>query len=563
MQLSFRFRRSTLASVALIAGMQFVSTCALAATYYVGAFTNSTPNDDADCGTGKGSHPNPHPCATLAYWTANRRSILSSGDVVRLTGSFGPTSSASQCIIPAPGVTYEGRTAGDGVADNFTSLVIDAANTPVSAPCFASAIRCSTGCDFTNFTLRDMTLKNAPGGSGNGNVFVAIDKEMPGLVIDRVRFTGAKSAGLIIGTVDDNENNPCNGVRRTRDITVVDSSFDSNLGLAGLWVGCVNGGTISRSAFNSNGPSGVCEDGDGLHVGGWINGTVSQSEAHSNCEDNFDFSGNGGAVCDAATNNLVADRLVAYDAKNANFSFNHCVFNITLRDSFSWGGGTGFNQYACANRLKIYNNTFWQTGARAAMMYQNCRGCDLRNNIFRANNSDVSVFVDVATTSPETIWQNNVLVQQGTGGLIAEYQGGCPNATSCDASPCPSSDPQSPGLAAGWNVRSNAGNKILAGQLSLFQSGGDQGQWFGSTTGDGDKWALPGVVNPNTPSPENLHLAEADAVARGGGQALSPAFADYDGDARPAGGPWDIGADHFGGAAPVAPPTLLSVSPVP
>ena len=195
-------------------------------------------------------------------------------------------------------------------------------------------------------------------------------------------------------------------------------------------------------------------------------------------------------------------------------------------------------------------------------MYQNCRGCDLRNNIFRSNSADVTVFVDVATTSPETTWQNNVVVQQGSGGAIAEYQGGCPTATSCDASPCPSSDPQSPGLASGWNVRSNSGNKIMPTQLSTFQSEGRNGEWFGSESGATDKWALPQLVNAGAPSVNNLHLTAADTVGRGNGQPLSPTFADFDGDARPDTAPWDIGADYFANGGVVA-PTLLSVSPVP
>src|SRR5690242_19945341 len=93
---------------------------AQATTYYIGNFTKcagvSCPAaaDDGSCGAS-------HPCATLAYWSQNRRSVLATGDTVRLTGVFGPSSNSNHCIMPtnAANVTYEGRNADDTSATGF------------------------------------------------------------------------------------------------------------------------------------------------------------------------------------------------------------------------------------------------------------------------------------------------------------------------------------------------------------------------------------------------------------------------------------------------------------
>ena len=139
---------------------------AAADTYYIGAFAGSSPQDSPGCGLGKGSAPNPHPCATLAYWTSQRRQVLSPGDVVRMTGtlsSCGPVSCANQCIVAQKGVTYEGRTASDGVSDSYTDAIIDGSNNNtgnLSNPCQGLTVMGERQ-DYTDFTLRDMTLRNA------------------------------------------------------------------------------------------------------------------------------------------------------------------------------------------------------------------------------------------------------------------------------------------------------------------------------------------------------------------------------------------------------------------
>src|SRR5262245_32540505 len=105
----------------------------MAATYYIGPFNGSIPQVDLSCGTGIGTAPAPHPCATLAYWNQNRRSILSpqNNDVVRIAPGTYASSSTSHCIIPtnAPSagqsITYEGRAANDTPIGNYTAVVID------------------------------------------------------------------------------------------------------------------------------------------------------------------------------------------------------------------------------------------------------------------------------------------------------------------------------------------------------------------------------------------------------------------------------------------------------
>ena len=79
----FRF----VTALAFIAVVGSSASPAWAAVYYVGSFAGSAPSDDPSCGTGKGGSGQPHPCASLAYWTQSRRASLHSGDAVRFAAS--------------------------------------------------------------------------------------------------------------------------------------------------------------------------------------------------------------------------------------------------------------------------------------------------------------------------------------------------------------------------------------------------------------------------------------------------------------------------------------------
>jgi hypothetical protein len=548
------------------------------ATWYVGNFNGSTPSDDLDCGAGKGASPAAHPCASLAYWTGTRRNVLQAGDVVRLTGTFGPLNDRNHCIVPRPNVTYEGRTTADAPAAGFDDAVVDAASTPNDAPCHGGAINCRSDAycaGFGGFTLRYLTLANAPGVNGEGNQLIPASTVSSDLVIDHVRFTHSASNGLLIGSGASNEDDPCDGVRNVRNITIADSQFDQNTlhdSQAGLWLTCTDGGSLLRSsAFDNRGDGTTqaecmedddqpgCEGHRGYQFGGWINGLMADCVAHDNGYYNVNFSGNSDAAqCDALTHDIIVERLVTYDPGSSDLSYSHCNYNITVQNSFAWGHGTAINQYSCAHDLHFYNNTFWTD--RGMLLFTNCRACDFRNNIFRCNSASECLYVDRATRNPLTTWEHNVVVNAGSGVAlkVSDSNGECVGTPggSCDCpgttlAVCPNSDPQSPGCPSPWkdNLSPTFGNSDLdAFQLDAM---------FGAETGVGDTWGFtPAVVDPSTPEVGALHLAPTDTVARNTGTEIEAALfgpaIDADGDARPQEGSWDIGADEV---APTDTPT--------
>jgi hypothetical protein len=73
---------------------------------------------------------------------------------------------------------------------------------------------------------------------------------------------------------------------------------------------------------------------------------------------------------------------------------------------------------------------------------------------------------------------------------------------------------------------------------------------FGDETGVTDRWGeSPAVADPTTPNPAALHLLATDTVARDAGSTVAAALfgdppQDWDGDRRPQGPAWDVGADE-------------------
>ena len=568
---TLRFVRRSIVVAAVVTLSLVAPRAGHAATWYLGAFTGSTAADDADCGSGLGTHPAAHPCATLAYWTGTRAATaLHAGDVVRLTGTFGPAASGFHCIIPRADVTYEGRTADDEQPAGFDDARIDAAQT-LAYPCHGGAINCrgdSACAGFSRFTLRYLTLANANGVGGEGNQLMPGNTVQTGLVIDHVRFTGSLANGLLIGSGVANENNPCDGVRNVRDVTIHDAQFDHNTqatSQAGLWLTCTDGGSIMRSAaFDNRGADKTadecnedddaegCDGRNGFHFGGWINGVIRDSTAHDNGYYNYNFSGNGpSTLCDAPTHHVLVDRCTGYSAPSANFSFSHCNHDVTVRNTVTWGHGLAVNQYACAYRLRFYNNTFWNP--KAMQLFANCRECDFRNNVFHCDTDIECIYVDFATRNALTTWRNNVVVNAGTGDALTVYDsngecvgvpgGGC-DCPGSEVTVCPNSDPQSPGCPAPW--KDDTSRHFRNDQLGQFVADA----MFGDETGLTDRWGTsPEVDDATTPSPASLHLLATDTVARDAGATVAAALfgdppEDWDGDRRPQGAAWDIGADE-------------------
>lgn len=583
-----------------VVSIAWLTTPAAAAVYYLGTFTGSTPKDDPSCGTGKGTAPSPHPCATLAYWTLNRRTILTSGDTVRLTGTFANCAGAgctNHCIVTAYNVTYEGRNADDTVADDYDSAIVDGVNVPAGnqgncgGRIFTNTYPAPSQLnDFSRFTLRDMTVTRGqrepsgyaasqllpgPPGSGYGCTGGTCDR----LVIDRVRFTDNPNlGGLHVGKCITEDGAPCTDGYGVTNLNVVDSQVD-NVQFKGLMLCCVDGFTVERTdVFNvldvgcdPQAPDcsigGPCDDRVGIHVGS-RNGVIRDCEVYGNGQSNIDTGSVAVDFCDPAANTNVYERNIVHDALcGSNMGFGHCTFGITVRNNIIYGSGTGFNQKACANNLKVYNNTYWmKPGTQAVHLDENCRGCDFRNNIIRCDRSGECVHADYASTSPETIWQNNIILNENTtnGALaIAERAGACvPGNPTCNSNLCKFGGPYNPGLPAGWNSPATD-NTLTDGQLSGFKTGGDAGQWFGAESGDTDAWGqTPALVAAAQPSATNLALSAVDTVAKDKGQVIASFSVDHWGQSRPQGTAWDIGADEVGSSSVTA-PSLISVIPVP
>jgi hypothetical protein len=580
--------RTLLAGILLL---PLLATSAPAATYYIGAFTGSTPANDSSCGTGTGAAPNPHPCSTLAYWTQSRRQVLQPGDTVRIApGTYGPTNSAYHCIVADPGVLYEGRNANDTQASSSATAIIDLASTPESDPCWSQFIGCN-GCDFHNFQLRSLTLRNARGGPGTPGWMKPVGCSGPGgncenFTMRHVRISGSRddSFGFLIGDWGDCGNGmgrTC--TRRTRNVVIDNCEFDNSLG-DGLMLGLIDGFTISNTTIHNNGNNWCnpsvnpscptqnfacnpdCNDDDGLNVLGAANGTITDSGGYQNRQETWDFTrmADGGDNCEGVTHSIVMDRTYSHNCGNSNYSFSGCANTITVRNSFVWGEGNAFNMYYGSCRLKFYNNTVYSAGWQAVSAFSAHGESEFRNNVFVSNNSGGAV---VRLTNSQVApgnngaWENNIVANTGDNGQASAIMVlNPPNPNTCNEMQndadypcakvtCTYSPPtyQFPDTGTGLTNWRNA-------------------RYFGTTTAANDKWGNgPTFVNSSSPSVANLHLQSSDTIAQNAGIGIASFSADYDAAARPQGGAWDIGADEVGGGstgAP-APPTLLSVEPVP
>lgn len=568
-------RRLWIALAALVA-MLSSAVSAESATYYIGQFSGSTPADDPSCGTGKGAGAAAHPCATVPYWNANRRNALANGDVVRIApGTYKDTGSAANtgnhCIIARANVTYEGRTAADGVLDDHESVVIDVTGTDkYKTTCSGRPMQTpgSFPAPLSGFVLRDMKFMGGSNGGGHLN-----GSDSSGVLVDRVRFTknAGSFPGLFVGIYSGSPDDPdcVKTGRPLKNVTIVDSEIDANTGtFGGLSLGCMDGFTLTRLAVHDNRGAGIsqatcfsnprsagCDDLDGVQFQGAINGTFSDSEVWNNGEDNVDVGGHPAGK----SHHIVVERVWAHDSPG-NFKASGSGY-VTFRSNVCTGQGQCFGQYSCAHHIKLYNNTFWtQSSESVVHLWQNCYACEFVNNIFRGNSPTKLVFVDRSSTNAATRWENNIIVNEGTGPAIAEDLGagqcsGVAGSTVCEDPnvPCPSF-----AQMTGPNPLPDTPQGV-----AQFQAGGDAGQWFGSESGEGDKWGTaPRIANSAANNPEALHLQSDDTVALDAGTAITPAFNDLDNAPRPAGPRWDIGADEAGSSGVPSAPNLISVDPV-
>lgn len=569
--------RSIIALLALLLSFAILPPTTNAATYYLGAFKGSTPLDDADCGAGKQAHPRSHPCATLEHWTRTRRGVLAPGDVIRLApGVYAKPGSTNHCILldaHATGVTYEGRTATDDDLGDRSEVVLDldgVSDETRTNPCLGRGVTNLSDCaaPFHDVTIRHLTIANAP---GRGVEVCGTSANHPnGIVLDDVRVMASKRrGGMSFGRFDNgfgNADRDCvNGGRTVTGLTVRASEVDHNHGFpGGILLACMDGAVIERTNVHDNCdmadckrdcvnvPPG-CDDRDGITMAGAIHVAVRDSEIYNTGEDGIDVGGHPLGK----SHDVLIERTAAHDSQRGNFKISGGRY-VTIRNSYSWGQGFGYASYGCPHHIHVYNNTFWNDG-RAMQLYEYQTKSKFINNILRGADGSppTTVSVDEASTNRSNIWMNNIVIHDGTGTAIAEYQGQQIHTPACDGwdhshlsydeahdcrlgfapppVPCPRGEPASPPRVEASSVG-----------LAIFQANGHGSQWFGPNSGAGDRWGTaPLLVNPTEPSVKNLHIAAGDEVAIDHGRALPAVTVDIDGDRRPQGAAWDIGADEF------------------
>ncbi len=562
---------------------------AAGAVYYIGPFSASTPSDDPTCGTGTGAAPAPHPCATLAYWNKNHRGVVRSGDAVRLAPGLyrDPLATGYHCIILdrlAQGVTYEGRTAADGVLQDHESVTVDLTGAPLTGftdtnPCQGVGISARSGCsdNYGGVIVRDLKIQNAP---RTGLELCGQAAAPPtGITLDHVRITACQGGGMV-GRFN-NDYNPADvdcaaGGRTVKGLTVVDSEFDHNTAFpGGLSLDCMDTADIERSYFHDNCGVGDCtqcwanatmagcDSFNGINMAGAINVTIRDCEVAYNGESGIDIGGHP----HGKSHNVLVERTLAHHAAKNNFNIAGGRY-VTVRDSFSWGHGSGIGGYACPHHITVENNTFYNDDDAVQLWYY-WSSSSFINNIFGSTNPRTTIFVDYASTNTSNVWENNVVWNAAGGNAIAENPGQEATIKDCMGNnhtvanfDCSNSF-QPPPLPCNITPQPVSTRPATAAGLAAFQTDGANGLWFGANTGLHDRWgAVPAFVNLANPSAIALHLLPTDSVAHDGGQPITPPFPDFDGTPRPAGAAWDIGAIEIKSNVPAA-PTLLSVDVAP
>lgn len=410
--------------------------------FYVGAFTGSTPLDDADCGTGKGAHPSGHPCASLNYWNGNRRTALGAGDVVRIApGTYLKSDNATpgnqNCIIAATaGVTYEGRAANDTALGAYGSVIIDGTGLPHDAgagECQGHAFRrSSSGTSISNTTLRDLVFTNYAAPDYAMELCSTSGATCDNLTLERVRVTDNEGMGIIVGAgsvgtwtcaadctnagascgvsgtgvqsmctgCDDgptpsapygckNNDADCAAtVRKTTNVTITGSEVDHNRGaFGGIAFNCMDGGELATSAVHNNCNIADCADcvplGDGCddHDGVQMAGGINLHIHHNDIYLNGEEGIDiGGHPAPKSRDNLISHNWVRDHFGGANTKDSGGTNNVISNNLIS-GAGAGYTCYSCAAHNTLSHNTFLLDNKPCLELVGNCYDYTIENNI--------------------------------------------------------------------------------------------------------------------------------------------------------------------------------------
>lgn len=529
---------------------------------YVGAFTGSTPTDSVSCGTSP-----TNTCKSIPYLVEQRHSLFTSGvpRTFRLApGTYRHTdcttctaSSEFHCLPAYSNLTYEGRTASNGVLDDYNSVVINLNGTTDSG---GSSVRCggrgvtvpngcpNHDCTFSNITVRDLRFTGAPAVGGNsgviylGNTFASSSN----ILIDRVQVDNNLKLGIEVGYYSTNSSDldcALSG-RSVKNVRVIDSYFHHNAGVFGIGTfHCMEGLLVERSQFISAHGSnradlecstiagsvvGVagCDDFDCMQTAGVKYGVVRDSLVYDCGEDGFD---NGGHPA-GKSRYITYERNIASGVGETNYKASGSVLTLT-RNNLSYLGGKGFEEYSCGGFHRIFNNVFWTNTDHAILFWGNPFQADVRNNVIRNSSSGAAIRVSRATTDAagRVKLKTNVILNEGAGGAFNEdlNAGKCGDTVNLCQNPAVTCMEGSASCtSACWVAQASTNIADTAGGLSAYNTACSGGQWFAThCTAANDPntsfGTAPTFINTASASLAGFHLAAADTLAQNKGETIS------------------------------------------
>lgn len=503
-----------------------------AATWYIGSFTQcgggacNTASNTGSCGQA------PTPCATLAYFTTNRRSAVQSGDTIRITGTHTGNSASGNCVIVEDtNLTIEGRKADDsaraggGSLATFTNsvwsdisgangAVIDHQNTGTGAsPCEGAAIL-GQGVDFSGLTVSDLAVKNLPsagtsGGRGSGVWLQPSSASQPNnVVLQNLVVEGMGRSGITVTNNGGFTDNNCSNGWDVTNLTIKNSRVKDNPsepGFGGISVSCTEAYTIQDNLVQNNGSA---NDEDGIKSWCGRFGLIQGNRLLDNGEDDIDVGGHWNDDC--SEYNWVDANDMRDSTSQRGMKTSGGLRWLTISNNYFLGPRLGLGQ--CSEQVEIVGNTFVSDGGdRNFESFQATQESRVYNNGIFCNNLDGAnecIFWDTRSTelltNANVSWDYNGLYnQQTTASVFALEQVSSTCNSACTGRICQDLGP-APGTPSSFTHS----------QLANFQAK----NLFDGGDGTNDRWGqLPSFVNASGTTPASFSLQSSDTAWNGQG----------------------------------------------
>jgi hypothetical protein len=569
------------------------ASAAQAAVYYLDDDGTNTPGCESASACGSSA------CLTHAYLLT--RATPTSGDVVR----WCPGTYTDWCMCPRDGVTYESSTGNRAdVTFSRTSGGACSCGQTVAGDNWATFYFPDGGVadGGDGAIIRHLSFANI---TGTSTTAIYVRRGRHDVLIDDVEISRTDGhCGLVVGDILCAGATYCNDISAAPyNITVQNSSIhDTNwhgIFMPACKSGCViQGNTIASTGWAGASPGGI-SGADGIHIAnvgqvavahnvfhdtseaaidlsrtapGQTDGTdflsgycTAGSTADRRCQDDADC-GTGG-VCSP----WVIERNLAYRGQAATCGGCggtasgieiHAVAykgiirnNMFIADSYVPEPRQAFDYEQCIHHVTIANNTI----LGRVILYANAYGMTWENNLFlaSANANNDQIVINTVTDnraqklSPlrpdgglaDNTWDYNVVY--GASAHVV-WQ----NSYSTSDWHVDFAKDAADGNAYPLQTQYCQHNTGLADQSAVYQQGDvatfRTDHFWSNDTGQGahDRWQAPTVVNA-TSDPPDLHLSGSDTAARDMGVTLSVVPTDYDGQSRPIGSAYDIGADEY------------------